>query len=175
VPLWDTGRVRTSVDVHNFLLERDIPHEVFLAKGRLRSADRIAAVLDLHPSEVGRVVVFESSKGALAAVVASDREPVAAWVARAAQVPRVTPASPERAAQLTDYLAAAIPPAGLPKGVRMLLDRQLNRDEVLYFPAGEPRAVLKIRGTDLRRATRAKVARVSPDPVAGRGDAPAAG
>ena len=52
--------MRTSVDVHNFLLERDTPHEVFLARGRLRSADRIAAVLDLRPGEVGRVVMFET-------------------------------------------------------------------------------------------------------------------
>jgi prolyl-tRNA editing enzyme YbaK/EbsC (Cys-tRNA(Pro) deacylase) len=157
--------VRTSVDVHNFLLERDAPHEVFLAKGRLRSADRIAAVLGLGPNEVGRVVVFESGKGALAVIVASDREPVAAWVAKAAQVPKATPVSPERAAQITDYLAAAIPPAGLPKGVRVLMDRQLNREDVLYFPAGEPRAVLKIRGVDLRRANRAKVSRMAPDPA----------
>jgi prolyl-tRNA editing enzyme YbaK/EbsC (Cys-tRNA(Pro) deacylase) len=159
--------VRTSVDVHNFLLERDVPHEVFLAKGRLRSADRIAAVLDLSPNEVGRVIVFETAKGAVAAVVATDREPVAAWVARAAQVPRATLVSPERAAQITDYLAASIPPTGLPKGVRVLLDRQLNREDVLYFPAGEPRAVLKIRGVDLRKANRAKVARLAPDPATG--------
>jgi len=158
--------VRTSVDVHNFLLERDAPHEVFLARGRLRSADRIAAVLDLSPDEVGRVVVFETPKGPVAAVVASDREPDPARVAKAVQVPKAMPVSPERAAQITDYLAQAIPPTGLPKGVRVLLDRDLNREDVLYFPAGEPRAVLKIRGVDLRRATRAKVARVAADPSA---------
>jgi prolyl-tRNA editing enzyme YbaK/EbsC (Cys-tRNA(Pro) deacylase) len=158
--------VRKSVDVHNFLLERDAPHEVFLARGRLRSADRIAAVLDLDPNEVGRVVVFETPKGAVAAVVASDREADAARVAKAARVPEATPVSPERAAQITDYLATAIPPTGLPKGVRVLLDHDLNREDVLYFPAGEPRAVLKIRGVDLRRATRARVARIATNPPA---------
>jgi prolyl-tRNA editing enzyme YbaK/EbsC (Cys-tRNA(Pro) deacylase) len=157
--------VRTSVDVHNFLLERDAPHEVFLARGRLRSADRIAAVLDLRPSEVGRVVVFETEKGAVAAVVASDREPDPARVAKAAKVPEATPASTQRAAAITDYQAESIPPTGLPPGVRVILDRDLNREDVLYFPAGEPRAVLKIRGVDLRRATRAKVARLAPDPA----------
>jgi prolyl-tRNA editing enzyme YbaK/EbsC (Cys-tRNA(Pro) deacylase) len=158
--------VRTSVDVHNFLLERDTPHEVFLAKGRLRSADRIAAVLGLRPAEVGRVVVFETEKGAVAAVVASDREPDPARVARAAQVPEATQASTQRAAEITEYQGAAIPPTGLPEGVRVVMDRDLNREDVLYFPAGEPRAVLKIRGVDLRRATKAKVARLAVDPAA---------
>ena len=46
------------------------------------------------------------------------------------------------------------------------MDRDLNRDDVLYFPAGEPRAVLKIRGVDLRRATKAKVARLAAGPAA---------
>jgi len=158
--------VRTSVDVHNFLLERDTPHEVFLARGRLRSADRIAAVLDLRPGDVGRVVVFETEKGAVAAVVASDREPEPARVAKAAQVPEATPASTERSAEITEYLAASIPPTGLPDGVRVILDRALNREDVLYFPGGEPRAVLKIRGVDLRKATKAKVASIVADPAA---------
>jgi prolyl-tRNA editing enzyme YbaK/EbsC (Cys-tRNA(Pro) deacylase) len=158
--------VRTSVDVHNFLLERDTPHEVFLARGRLRSADRIAAVLDLRPGEVGRVVVFETEKGAVAAVVASDREPEPARVAKAAQVPEATPASLDRAAELTEYLAAAIPPTGLPDSVRVIMDRDLNREDVLYFPAGEPRAVLKIRGVDLRKANKAKVASLAANPAA---------
>jgi len=152
--------MRTSVDVHNFLLERDAPHEVFLAKGRLRSADRIAAVLGLAPAAVGRVDVLETEKGMVAAVVPSDRDADLRLVAKAAGVDDVHPATPERASEATDY-PDLVPPAGLPKGVRVILDRALDLDDVLYFPGGEPRAVLKIRGTDLRAALRAKVAPLS--------------
>jgi prolyl-tRNA editing enzyme YbaK/EbsC (Cys-tRNA(Pro) deacylase) len=153
--------MRTSVDVHNFLIERNVPHEVFLARGRLRSADRIAAVLDLSPTEVGRVILYETSEGPVAVVIPSDRQPDDALVAKAVGDASATPTSSERAAEMTDFLPSSVPPAGFPDGVRVILDRDLNRDVVLYFPAGEPRAVLKIRGKDLRKATRAKVARVS--------------
>jgi len=153
--------MRTSVDVHNYLLERDAPHEVFLARGRLRSPDRIAAVLGLSPSAVGRVDVLETERGAIAAVVPSVRDADLRLVAKAAGVTDVRPATPERASELTDYLPDLVPPAGLPKGVRVMLDRALDLEEVLYFPGGEPRAVLKIRGADLRAALRAKVAPLS--------------
>jgi prolyl-tRNA editing enzyme YbaK/EbsC (Cys-tRNA(Pro) deacylase) len=109
--------------------------------------------------------VFESEKGAIAAVVASDREPDPVRVAKAAQVEDATAASTQRAAEITEYQGASIPPTGLPDGVRVIMDRDLNREDVLYFPAGEPRAVLKIRGVDLRRATKAKVARLASAPA----------
>ena len=53
--------MRTSVDVHNFLVEREVPHEVVPTRGRLRSAERISSVLDLPPDQVGKVVIFESA------------------------------------------------------------------------------------------------------------------
>ena len=51
--------MRTSVDVHNALVERDVPHELVPLRGRLRKPDRIPAALGLRPEEVGRVGLFE--------------------------------------------------------------------------------------------------------------------
>jgi prolyl-tRNA editing enzyme YbaK/EbsC (Cys-tRNA(Pro) deacylase) len=152
--------VRTSVDVHNFLLDRDVPHEVFSARGRLRSPETIAAVLDLPPDEVGRVVVFEGPEGPVAVVVSSEAEADPRRV-RKATGQAVEPVSDDRATELTEYLAESIPPVGLPNGFAVVVDRSLQRDDVLYFPGGEVRAVLKIRGTDLVRATEAVVAPVA--------------
>jgi prolyl-tRNA editing enzyme YbaK/EbsC (Cys-tRNA(Pro) deacylase) len=156
--------VRSSVDVHNFLLERDIPHEVISTRGRLRSAEQMAAVLDLSPSEVGRVVILESSEGPMAAVLASDRSLDSPKVARAAGRPTVKAVSDHRATDITEFLTEAIPPVGLPEGIPLIVDRPLNRDAVLYFPGGDVRAVLKIRGKDLVKATSAKVAAISGPP-----------
>jgi len=153
--------VRTSVDVHNFLVERDVPHEVIPVRGRLRSPERLAAVLELPPDEVGKVVVFEGSEGAVAAVVPAGRTPDTIMVRKAAARDDLEPAPGDRAAALTEYLPESLPPVGLPDGVLLVLDRSLARDEVLYFAGGESRAVLKIRGKDLVRAAGAKVARIS--------------
>ena len=41
------------------------------------------------------------------------------------------------------------------------MDRALADQEVLYFHAGDPSAVLKLRGADLARAAEAKVVDLS--------------
>jgi prolyl-tRNA editing enzyme YbaK/EbsC (Cys-tRNA(Pro) deacylase) len=146
------------VDVHNFLIERDVPHELFSTRGRLRTPDRMAAVLELPPGLVGHVVIFEGRDGPIAAVVPSDGEADPVQVRKAAREPSLTAADEPRASELTGYLPEAIPPVGLPDGFRVVIDVSLDRDEVLYFPGGEPRAVLKVRGTDLARATEATLA-----------------
>jgi Cys-tRNA(Pro)/Cys-tRNA(Cys) deacylase len=152
--------VRTSVDVHNFLIEREVPHEVFSARGRLRTPERLAAVLDLPLDEVGKVIVFEGPEGAVAAVVPAGTAPDVGKVRRAAGDRELALASDERASELTEYLAESIPPVGLPNGFGLVMDRSLDRDTVLYFSGGEARSVLKIRGRDLVKAARAKVASI---------------
>jgi prolyl-tRNA editing enzyme YbaK/EbsC (Cys-tRNA(Pro) deacylase) len=154
--------VRGSVDVHNFLVERDIPHEVLPLRGRLRSAERLAALLELPLDEVGKVVVFEGAGGdGVAAVIPAGREPDTKRVRKATNRPDLQPASQDRAAELTGYLAESMPPVGLPQEFSVVLDRSLARDSVLYFPGGEARSVLKIRGKDLVRSTHAKVASIA--------------
>lgn len=167
--------MRTSVDVHNFLTEREAQHEVFPARGRLRSSERLAAVLDLPAEVVGKVAIFERDGQAVAAVLPSGHEADPTLVARAVGANDLHPASDPRASELTEYLAESIPPAGLPPDITVVVDRSLDRDEVLYFPGGESRSVLKIRGTELVRATGATVAaivraeRVAPGPRTRRG------
>ncbi len=63
------------MDVHNFLIERDVPHELFAARGRLGSPERMAAVLELPSGEVGKVLVFEGPEGPVAAVVPAGSDP----------------------------------------------------------------------------------------------------
>jgi prolyl-tRNA editing enzyme YbaK/EbsC (Cys-tRNA(Pro) deacylase) len=154
--------VRTSVDVHNFLLERDVPHELVPTRGRLREPSRLAAVLGLPRDQVGRVELFEASRGRLVAVlVPADRSADPRRVARAVPSPTLQPIGPDRATDLTEFLPEALPPVGLPEETTVVVDRDLAEQEVLYFPGGETSSVLKIRGADLVRASSAKVARVS--------------
>jgi len=156
--------MRTSVDVHNYLVGRDIRHELLPVRGRLRSAERIAAVLDLPPQVVGKVVVFDTDRGPVAAIVSSECEPDPERVRAVVRAHEVREVSPARASQLTEYLAEAIPPAGLPPGFRVVADPSHNDQQVLYFAGGEATAILKLRGADLVPATGAKVARIARSP-----------
>ena len=155
--------MRTSVDVHNHLVERDTAHELFNVRGRFRSAERLASVLDLPPDQVGKVVVFESDGGPVAALVSSQGDPDPKRLARAAKVEQVRKATMARTSQLTEYLAEATPPVGLPERFTVVMDRALAGQPVLYFPGGEATAVLKVRGKDLVRASGAKVAKIATD------------
>jgi Cys-tRNA(Pro)/Cys-tRNA(Cys) deacylase len=156
--------MRTSVDVHNFLVERDVPHELVPLRGRLRSPGRmarIAAVLGLPAEQVGKVVVLLGSKDLVAVLVPSDREVDLRRVAVAARTPSLEELTADRVTDLTDYFSESVPPAGLPDGTRVIMDRTLADQEVLYFAGGEPTTLLKIRPDDLVRASGGKVARVA--------------
>jgi Cys-tRNA(Pro)/Cys-tRNA(Cys) deacylase len=155
--------MHTSVDVHNFLLERDVPHELVSLRGRLRSPGRmarIAAVLRLPPEQVGKVVTLLGNKDLIAVLVPSDREPDLRRVAVVARTPTLEELTPDRVTDLTDYFSESVPPAGLPPGTVVIMDRTLAEQEVLYFAGGEATTLLKIRPDDLVRASGAKVARV---------------
>lgn len=153
--------MRTSVDVHNHLVEREVPHELIPARGRLRSAEMIAAVLGLPPDQVGKVCVFDADGGPVAVLVPSDRDPDPDRVRAAVDASRATLATPSRASQLSEYLAEAVPPVGLPETFRVLMDPALAEQEVLYFAGGEATSVLKVRGADVARAAGARVVPVT--------------
>jgi len=149
--------MRTSVDVHNYLIERDVRHELFTVRGRLRTPERLAAVLELPAEQVGRVVMYETDEGPVAALVASDREPDPTLVKKASRATELAQASPSRASELSDFIPDAIPPVALPTKFHVLMDRDLAGQEVVYFHAGDPTAVLKLRGEDLARAAGATI------------------
>lgn len=148
--------MKTAVDVHNYLLERDIPHEMVPTGGRVRSPERAAAVLGLDPEQVGRVVVFEDEDSLVAAVIPADRSPDPELL-QSAVGDRLSEVTADRSTDLTEFLPEALPPVALPHGTDVLVDRGLADQEVLYLPGGEATSVLKIRAEDLLRATDARV------------------
>jgi prolyl-tRNA editing enzyme YbaK/EbsC (Cys-tRNA(Pro) deacylase) len=153
--------MRTSVDVHNHLLERDVRHEMLPIRGRLRSAERIAAVLGLPPEVVGKVVIYETDRGPVAALVPSHSSPDPDRVRAAIRAHTIAEARAGRISHLSEYLSEAVPPAGLPEGFRVVADKGLAAQEVLYFAGGEATAIVKFRGSDLVKATGAKIARIA--------------
>jgi len=153
--------MRTAVDVHNYLVERDIAHEMVPMRGRLRDPDRAAAVLGLEPGQVGRVALLEADGRLVAALVQADRAADPARVAEVVGASSAEDVAPARGTDLTEFLAEAIPPVGLPEATTVVLDESLAEQEVLYFPGGEATSVLKIRAEDLLAATGGSIAAIS--------------
>lgn len=153
--------MRTAVDVHNYLVERDVAHEMVSTRRRVRAPKQIAGVLGLEPAQVGRVLIHEAEDGLVAAVVGADRSADAGRVADAAGRGPVERVTLERATELTDFLSEAMPPVALPEGTILVLDEALAAEDVLYFPGGEPTSVLKIRPADLVAAAGARTADIA--------------
>ena len=153
--------MKSTVDVHNFLVERDVPHEMVPTAGRVRRPDRVAAVLGLDREQVGRVVMFEGDGPLTAALVPADRTADPGLVTAAVGYP-VAEVPPDRTIDLTEFLPEALPPVALPEHVTVLVDEDLASQEVLYFPGGEATSVLKIRAEDLVAAVDARVAPLIP-------------
>jgi len=97
----------------------------------------------------------------VAVLVPSNREPDLRRVAVAVPTPTLRELSTDEVTDATDFLAEAVPPAGLPDGTRTIMDHGLAEQEVLYFSGGEGSTLLKIRPEDLRGAIEAKVAKVT--------------
>lgn len=153
--------MKSSVDVHNFLVEREVPHELVPTGDRFRSPDMIAALLDLPAEQVGGVVLFGGGGHPVAAFIPAGRTPDPRRVAKAAGDSGIEALGPDDVTELTQFLPEALPPVALPDGTRVVMDRALHRQEVLYFPGGEVSSVLKIRARDLALATEARVASIT--------------
>lgn len=145
--------MRGSVEVHTFLLEREIPHEFFRPEHAPREPSDLPTVLGVDPDECVRVRVFDAPDGPIVAVAPVSVEPDPELVAEAAGVAEVRRATSAAVSRVTGYSADWAPPLAHQRAVRVLVHKDLCHRDVVYAPAGERGLVLKIRGEDLCRAT----------------------
>lgn len=150
--------MRTSVDVHNFLQDLDIPHEMSRIRTPARGAEQLAAQLGLSPSQVIKVIFFSTGESPLAALVPGDSKVDYRKLREAAGADTVRLADSREVQDFTGYLASSVPPVGWERNMPCLIDMRALREDVVYSSGGEPTAVLKIRSYDLVRAADAEIA-----------------
>jgi Cys-tRNA(Pro)/Cys-tRNA(Cys) deacylase len=149
--------LRTSVDVHNFLQDLDIPHELSRLRTPARGAEQLAAQLGLAPRQVVKVIFFFADQGPLAVLVPGDSMVDYQKLKKAAGTGSLRLAGPQEVQDLTGYLVGSTPPVAWEKDIPCHIDLQSLREEVVYAGGGEPNAVLKIRSYDLVRAADAEI------------------
>lgn len=145
--------MRGTVEVNQFLIERDVPHEFFRLEHPLRFLYEVPGALGFEPAELVRVRAYEARGRPVCVLIGSDLEPAKDLVAEAAHVPKVRKLGPAAVSRLTGFPAEWAPPVAHERPSTMLLDKHLLALEVVYAPAGEPGVILKIRPEDLLRAT----------------------
>lgn len=155
--------MRTTVDVHNYLLDLGIPHEICTLDESPRTAKQAAAMLGLEPCEVGKCLLVIVDSSPVLTLVPADRRLDLAKVAKVTRAGVAGLAKADETVRLTGYLLGATPPVALETDMKLLVDRSLAHSELqlLYTGGGEPNAILKIRPADLISMDRSEVADIS--------------
>jgi prolyl-tRNA editing enzyme YbaK/EbsC (Cys-tRNA(Pro) deacylase) len=160
--------LRSSVDVHNYLLGIDVPHELPPLPGVLRDLSDAPDVLGLEPVAVARPAVLGDAQGVVVVLTPADVQADVAVVGRQLRRPHLAPVSPERSPGLTGYLLPTVPPVALDCPAEVVVDERVAAQDVVYTAAGEAGVILKIRGYDLVKATNAVLFPVTGDSSAAR-------
>jgi prolyl-tRNA editing enzyme YbaK/EbsC (Cys-tRNA(Pro) deacylase) len=153
--------LRSSVDVHNYLLDHEVPHELVPLQGPLRDLEDAPGVLGLEAAEVGRPTVLVDELGVVVVLAPADIVVDLGVVTGLLRRPGLAPLGVERSPGLTGYLLAAVPPVALDQPAEVIVDTRLAAQAVVYTAAGEAGVILKIPGEELVKATNAVVFPVS--------------
>lgn len=153
--------MRTSVDVHNFLQDKGIAHEIVLLDGEARDAAHAAALCGLKLQEMAETHIWEAD-GTPVAVVAPGGGAVSAdRIATLLGAKECRPLDRRAAALVSDYAPGAVPPVAHKTPTTLVVDAQFAQAHCLYASAGEHGAVLKVRLNDLVERAGARIARVT--------------
>ncbi|MDO8886243.1 YbaK/EbsC family protein [Candidatus Oleimmundimicrobium sp.] len=149
--------MRTSVDVHNVLSEKNIPYEIIPISCSISSAGRMAEVLNLSPFEVVKSILFMTDGEPILAILSSEKKISYKKLKKATLISNLRLATLQELIDITGYMPGATPPVAHKVSIRTVIDDDLKTQNVIYTSAGELNAVLKMKVFDLKKITCAKV------------------
>ena len=153
--------LRSCSDVHNFLLERGVAHEIVQLPALSRTARHAAALLGVPPHEVVRSVLVDTDAGPVVCLVPGDRRVDAAGLVAALGCAAATPSAATRVVAVTGYRPGALPPCGLDGDLPVVADPTVFEPPVVYCGGGATTTMLKIRSADLRAMLAPRVAAIA--------------
>ena len=135
------------------LEEKGIPFRLFTHNGPVGSLEQAAAERNQQPSQVIRSLLFRLSADLFVMVL----------VAGPGQIPwrplrnylgesRLTTASREELRRVTGYEIGAVAPFGLPRSLRILVDRRVFEETEISLGSGVRGTAVILQSADLRRA-----------------------
>jgi prolyl-tRNA editing enzyme YbaK/EbsC (Cys-tRNA(Pro) deacylase) len=153
--------MRSCTDVHNFLNEQGVAHEIIHLPALADTARRAADLLGVPLAEVVKTLLFFLDTRPTLVLVPGDHVASPELVGLAAACEDVVLARPYEVLQLTGFRAGALPPCGLAVELPALADPAVFTPPVVYCGGGTTTTMLKIRGRDLLRAVRPVVAPIA--------------
>lgn len=144
--------------VRKALEEAGIAAEIVYLSDTARSAVEAARALDAPVGAIVKTLVFrieETDDGyPLVCLISGDRRCDVGALPNLLQMQgRVTRADADYVKQVTGYSIGGVSPAGLPDGIRIVIDSSLRAHNVIWAAAGHPHCVFKTSFEDLVKLT----------------------
>ena len=132
-----------------------VPIEPVVFPDDTKTSQQAAAALGCGVAEITKSLVFMADDAPLMVLMAGDRRVDVAAVATAVGAQRVRRAELDEVRAATGYAAGGTPPFGHVKAMRVLADRSITDNDVVWVAAGSPKTVFAIGVEDLVRLSSA--------------------
>jgi len=156
--------VRSCSDVHNFLDEAGVRHEVVKLPALSTTARKAADLLGVPLGDIVKSLLFVADGGPLVCLVPGDASVDVARLREALACDDVALAAPADVVALTGYRPGAMPPCGLAIDLPVVADPGVFDRAVVYCGGGTTTTMLKIRSADLKATIRPRVAAIAAHP-----------
>jgi prolyl-tRNA editing enzyme YbaK/EbsC (Cys-tRNA(Pro) deacylase) len=127
------------------------------------TAEDAAAAVGCELRRIVKSLVFDCDGSSVLVLVSGDRRADAAKVARATSSNRARVAGAAQVVAATGYEPGAVAPVGLTAVQRVLVDRRIPTDGVLWIGAGSSRHMAGLPAAELLRVTRGELVEVAAD------------
>lgn len=142
--------MRSSCDLHNYLVEQGVPHEIVHLSGLSMTAAQAAEQLGVGVAEVIKSLVFLVDGRPCMVLVPGDATVATDLLARELAGRHVELARGSRVLELTGYRLGAVPPCALETTLPVVADPDAFAPAVVYCGGGTTSTMLKVRSADLK-------------------------
>ncbi|HEU5425161.1 MAG TPA: YbaK/EbsC family protein [Nitrolancea sp.] len=142
-----------------YLRQQDVAAEIVFPGAPTPTVPNAAAALGVAPAQIVKSLLFEGRDGDLVlAVLAGDQRVDRRKLIAVSGLRQPKLADPALVLARTGYPAGGTPPVGHREPLRVLLDRALLAEPVVFGGGGSDRAMLRIAPAEIVRLTGATVA-----------------
>jgi len=125
------------------------------------TAEAAADAVGCEPAQIVKTLVFVCDGLPVIALVPGDRRADAAKIAAAAGAGYARVAKRDEVLAATGFEPGGVAPFPVPLSVRVLMEREILRHELVWAGAGSPRHVVGIAPADAARLTSAEIVDLS--------------
>ncbi len=130
-----------------------IPHTIFHHEGSVESYEQAAKERNQRVGQVVKSILFRVRENEFALVLVAGPKPISWKILRKVLGrSRISTATEEEVLETTGYRVGTVSPFGLKKQVRVLIDANVLKEEVVSTGSGVQNTAIVIKTSDLRLA-----------------------